>query len=52
MSDIKVVRIGTDVMERWIEKLIEGDPEKIKRVCTVMQHMVNLANGKDKGIAV
>ena len=47
MSDTPIpptVIIGTDVMEQWILKLVGCDPEKIRRVCIVMQAMVDMAH--------
>jgi len=41
-----VVRIGIDVMEQWMYKIIDGNPEKLRRVAMVMQEMINITKGK------
>jgi len=43
---MNIIRIGTDVMERWAEKLEGKDPAKIARVAEVMRQMIKLADGK------
>jgi len=37
------IKLGTDVFERWAEKLESGDPKKIKLVSDMMRTMIGLA---------
>ncbi len=46
MSETPVIRIGIDVMEQWMYKIIDGNPEKLRRVAMVMQEMINITKGK------
>jgi len=51
MSDYKpdaYIKLGTDVFERWIEKILEGKPDKLKQVAETMQTMIELAKQIEK----
>jgi len=37
------IKLGTDVFERWAEKLESGDPKRIKIVSDMMRTMIALA---------
>ena len=52
MSDYKpdaYIKLGVDVFERWIEKLRQADPQKLKQMAEMMQTMVNMAKKTNKG---
>jgi len=52
LSDYKpdaYIKLGTDVFERWIEKLRQADPEKLRSMAEMMQTMVNMAKKTNRG---
>jgi len=42
------IKLGTDVFERWIEKILEANPDRLRSVAETMQTMINMAKTVEK----